>query len=187
MNSNPPDIQTERLLLKALTEADIPAYEKHFIDYEVIRPLAAGIPWPYPENGVRDFLEERVFPNQGNDKWVWGIFLHQNPTELIGVIDLWRPGIPENRGFWLGREFWGQGMMTEAVKSVNDLAFNELGFETLVFSNAKENIRSRRIKEKTGAKLIGVEPAEFVDSAFTEQEIWELTKQDWLAYRDANQ
>lgn len=184
---SPPVIQTERLVLKAVTEADIPAYEKHFIDYEVIRPLAAGIPWPYPENGVQDFLNERVFPYQGKDKWVWGIFLQQHPAELIGVIDLWRPGTPENRGFWLGRKFWNQGIMTEAVSAINDFAFNELGFEALIFSNAKGNIQSRRIKEKTGAKFIGVEPAEFVDSLYTEHELWELTKQDWLEYRDSNQ
>ncbi len=73
--------------------------------------------------------------------------------------------------------------MTEAVKPINDLAFNELGFETLIFSNAKGNTQSRRIKEKTGARLIGTEPAEFVDPAYTEHELWELTRQDWLNYR----
>ena len=69
----PAKIETDRLYLKAITEADIPAYEKHFVDYEVIRHLASAIPWPYPENGVQDFLAEHVFPRQGNDKWVWGI------------------------------------------------------------------------------------------------------------------
>ena len=179
----PPVQITERLLLKAVAETDIPSYEKHFVDYEVIRHLASVVPWPYPENGVRDFIKENILPKQGKDKWVWGIFLHQYPDELIGVVDLWRPGKPENRGFWLGKKFWRQGLMTEAVTPVNDFAFIDLGFERLIFANAKGNIASRRIKEKTGAKFLRVEPASFVDPIYSEREIWELTKTDWLEHK----
>jgi len=176
---SPPKFTTDRLFMKAVTEADIPAYEKHFVDYEVIRYLASTVPWPYPKNGVHDFVVEHIIPNQGKNSWVWGIFLQNNPNELIGVVDLWRPGKPENRGFWLGQKFWGQGLMSEAVIPVNDFAFTELGFDKLVYANAKGNLRSRRIKEKTGAKFIGSEPASFVDPAYTESEVWELTKSDW--------
>ena len=179
----PPNIQTKRLTLKAVTEDDIPSYEKHFIDYEVIRHLALEIPWPYPADGVEEFVNQQIIPNQGHDKWVWGIYLQQHPDELIGVVDLWRNGNPEHRGFWLGKAFWNQGFMTEAATAINDFAFEELGFEKLVFSNAKGNVQSRRIKEKTGAKLIGVEPALFVDPVYSEHEIWELTKQDWLEFK----
>lgn len=71
--------------------------------------------------------------------------------------------------------------MTEAVEPVMDYAFNELGFEKLVFTNAVGNIRSRRVKEKTGAKLVRVAPAKFVNPAYTEHEIWELSKTEWLS------
>jgi RimJ/RimL family protein N-acetyltransferase len=176
----PPNFTTKRLFLKAVAETDIPSYEKYFLDYEVIRHLASTVPWPYPENGVRDFVKENIIPKQGKDKWVWGIFLQQCPEELIGVVDLWRPGKPENRGFWLGKKFWGQGIMTEAVIPINDFAFTSLEFEKLTFSNAKGNIKSRRIKEKTGAKFLRIEPALFVDPIYKEHEIWELTKKDWI-------
>ncbi len=184
---HPPEFITDRLILRGVTEKDIPAYEKHFIDYEVIRHLASSVPWPYPENGVSVFVKEKILPKQGNDKWVWGIFLKTQPEELIGVVDLWRPGIPENRGFWLGRKFWGQGIMTEAVIPVMNFAFEVLGFETLIFSNAKGNLRSRRIKEKTGATLIRVEPDKCVDPVYQEKEIWELTRQAWYENQLRNQ
>jgi RimJ/RimL family protein N-acetyltransferase len=58
-----------------------------------------------------------------------------------------------------------------------------LGFEKMVLGNALGNDRSRRVKEKTGAKLIGVEPAQFVDPAYTEHELWELTKDAWKAFK----
>ena len=174
-----PQFDTSRLILREVTYADVPAYKKHFVDYEVIRHLAACVPWPYPEDGIETFLSEVVLPRQGKDKWVWGIYLKSNPSELIGVVDLWREGKPENRGFWLGHKFWGQGLMTEAVEPVMDYAFDVLGFEKLVFTNAVGNIGSRRIKEKTGARMVDVRPQAFVDPRFREHEIWELTKEEW--------
>jgi RimJ/RimL family protein N-acetyltransferase len=174
-----PEFTTDRLKLKGVTEADVAVWTKHFVDYEVIRHLAAKVPWPYPDNGVRDFVMNQILPHQGKDRWVWGIYLKENPNELIGVVDLWRPGTPENRGFWLGKEFWGRGIMTEAVRPVMEYAFDALGFEVMIFANAKGNVRSRRIKEKSGARLVRVESADFVDPDFTEQEIWELTKEEW--------
>lgn len=177
-----PVFETERLIIREVTEADIPAYTLHFVDYEVIRHLVLA-PWPYPENGVREYLQTHVFPRQGMGYWMWGLHLRDKPHELIGAIDLWHQGRPENRVFWLGRKFWGQGLMTEAVAPVMDYAFACLGFERLVFSNARGNAGSRRIKEKTGARLIGVETAKFVDPAYTERELWELTREEWLALR----
>jgi RimJ/RimL family protein N-acetyltransferase len=164
-------------------EADAEAWEQGFVDYEVIRHLSSAVPWPYPAGGVRDFLLEQVLPRQGKDRWVWGLFLREAPDALIGVVDLWRDGRPEHRGFWLARAHWGQGFMTEAVTAVNDHAFAALGFEVLVFANAVGNVASRRVKEKTGARLREVSPASFVDPRYTEHEVWELRKEDWLRFR----
>ena len=179
-----PEFTTKRLILRGVVEEDAPSYTEHFVDYEVIRNLAAVVPWPYPDNGVLEFIRNTILPHQGDNRWSWGIFDKQNPLELIGVVELWRPGSPENRGFWLGRKFWGQGLMTEAVVPVMDYAFEELGFDVLVFSNALGNTRSRRVKEKTGAHLVRTEPAAFVDSTFKESEVWELSKSDWRVARD---
>jgi ribosomal-protein-alanine N-acetyltransferase len=178
-----PTLQTGRLILRAVSLADVPAYEKYFIDYEVVSQLAASVPWPYPADGVRTYFEEMILPVQGNDRWMWGLFLKTHPDELMGAVDLWRKGTPEHRGFWLGRKFWGQGFMTEAAEVVTDCAFDQLGFESLVFSNALGNTRSRRVKEKTGARLIGVRKAGFVDPQYTQAETWELTKSEWQRFK----
>ena len=179
-----PEFITKRLLLRAVTEADAPAYTAHFVDYEVIRHLSSKVPWPYPDNGVQSFIQSHILPNQGRDRWTWGIHLRQDPIGMVGAIELWRPGTPENRGFWLGRQFWGRGLMTEALKPVMDHAFDTLGFEMMVLANAKKNIRSARIKEKNGARLVRVDPATYVDPSCDEQEVWELTRDDWCKNQD---
>jgi ribosomal-protein-alanine N-acetyltransferase len=178
-----PIFTTQRLVLSPLTELDAPSYERHFIDYEVIRNLSSSVPWPYPENGVATYLREFVIPRQGYDRWSWGIREANSPSNVIGGVELWREGMPEHRGFWLGKRFWGKGYMTEAVKPVMDFAFGPAGFDTLIFTNALGNTRSARIKEKTGARRIRIEPANYVDPTLTSREVWEITKQEWISYR----
>jgi RimJ/RimL family protein N-acetyltransferase len=63
------------------------------------------------------------------------------------------------------------------VSDIVDYGFDQLGFEKLIFSNARRNVASCRIKENTGARFIGIEPAAFVDPQYTERELWELTKE----------
>lgn len=181
--TNIPTFTTERLILRTIEDRDIPAYKKHFIDYEVVSHLDAQIPWPYPENGIEDFLAHRIRPHLGIDRWMWGMFSNETPNELMGAIELWRQGCPENRGFWLGRAFWGKGYMTEAVSVINDYAFNQLGFEKLIFSNAVGNHRSRRVKEKTGARFLCIKPKKFVSPNYSEHEVWELTKEEWERHK----
>jgi len=180
-----PEFKTERLLLRGVRLEDAEAYTRHFVDYEVIAPLAASVPWPYPDGGVRDYIQNKLLPPQGRTEWTWGLFLHANPGEMIGAVGLWRVPNPDNRGFWLGKPFWGRGLMTEAVTPVMDYAFTALAFEKLIFCNARGNARSRRVKEKTGARLLRTEPARFVDPAYREREVWELTKDEWLKFRAA--
>ena len=74
--------------------------------------------------------------------------------------------------------------MTEAVAPVMDYAFGVLGFEHMLFANASGNPRARRVKEKTGATLLRVEPGSHVDPEITEQEIWKLTAEDWQARKE---
>lgn len=178
-----PKFSTHRLILKGVTETDVKFITKYFVDYEVIRHLAHAVPWPYPENGVEEYIQNVVLPNQGKGRWTWGIYLKESPNEIIGSVDLWIEGTPENRGFWLARKYWNQGIMTEAMYPIIDFAFDDVGFEKLIFANALGNIRSRKVKEKTGCKLIDVTPCKFVDPGFTEQEIWELSKEDWVQHK----
>lgn len=179
MSGAVPTFTTERLILRELSEEYAASYEKHFVDYEIVSQLAKSVPWPYPAGGILDFIRTDVAPNQGKGRWVWAIFLKTSPEEAIGCVDLVRKTSPANRGFWLGKKFWGQGYMTEAVKPVMDYAFGNLGFEKLIFANAVGNDKSSRVKAKTGAKLLRREPAEYKNPAYSEREIWELTKEDW--------
>lgn len=171
-----PLFETERLILRRITEEDMPAWRQHTTDYEVIIQLA------------RDSFQlspESLLPVQ-EKRWVWGIFLKSQLDKLIGVVYLLREGTPGNRHFWLAKEHWGKGIMTEAVAPVMQYAFNVLNFNKLIFGNALGNTQSRRIKEKNGAVLIRVEPVPqsyYANPEYKERELWELTKERWATFK----
>lgn len=171
--------ETDRLLLKELTSDHEADYAKGFVDYEIIRHMVARVPWPYPDGGVKEFFDTQVFPFQGKTLWQWGIFLKERPEVLVGSITL-RQSDVDNRGFWLAKPYSGRGYMTEALAPLTKHAFEDLGFDILRFSNAQGNERSRRIKEKAGARFVELKETKSVDPDYTHSEHWELTKEDWL-------
>lgn len=182
IHKNVPRFETKRLILREISMDDAGSYQKNFAEWEIIRQLAPVVPWPYPENGAREFIEKVIIPNQGRDRWWWGLFVKSNPKEIIGVVDFYRKRCPDNRGFWLARKHWGQGLMAEALQPLITYSFNQLGFDKLIFSNALGNEQSRKIKEKTGAKFLRTEPAKFVDPSYTHRELWEMDREDWLKF-----
>lgn len=177
------EFETRRLFLRGLQLRDAESYEKRFARWEIVQFLRHTCPWPYPKGGARDWIESAVLPVQGLDSWSWGIFFKNSREDLIGCIELRRKGNPGNRGFWLAEEHWGKGLMTEASRPVLDYAFEALGFEKLIFDNAVQNLASRRVKEKTGCRYIGLKPQKFLNPEFAESEIWELSKADWQKFR----
>jgi ribosomal-protein-serine acetyltransferase len=53
-------------------------------------------------------------------------------------------------GYWLAEEHQGRGLMTRAVKSLVDHAFDELELHRVEIQAAKDNLRSRAIPERLG-------------------------------------
>jgi [ribosomal protein S5]-alanine N-acetyltransferase len=180
MNTTP-TFTTNRLILKLPSLEHAADLQNYINDWEVARNFSKGFPWPYPADGAVVFLRDVALPNQGKTRWTWGIFLKEQPEHLIGIVEIFRdPKIKWNRGFWLARKFWNKGYVSEAVVPVLDFAFNQLGFERMLFANAKANIGSSKIKSKTAGTFLHIEKLEHVDPTHDQTEVWELTKEQWL-------
>jgi RimJ/RimL family protein N-acetyltransferase len=72
--------------------------------------------------------------------------------------------------------------MSEACVWANDFWFEALGFAVLRVAKARDNITSRRISERQGMRLIGVEERDYVCGRLP-SEIWEITAEGWRAWK----
>lgn len=87
---------------------------------------------------------------------VWGICQKPNDA-LIGLIRLERLDVKHSRaelGYLLNRASWGQGLMTEAVKTLAFLAFHELALKQLTIVCHQDNVASQKVAEKAGFHLV---------------------------------
>lgn len=176
-----PTLETRRLVLRPLREDDVPAIQRIFPQWEVVRHLNAQVPWPYPDDGAATNMADCLAQRARGEKMFWAITL-RGSDELRGRIDLW-PGdetTRDNRGFWLDPRLHGQGLMFEAAEAVTRYAFEVLDWPELWLTNAQANQGSRRIKEKQGAQLIDVTPNVYVSGPGL-RETWRLTRDAWRA------
>jgi [ribosomal protein S5]-alanine N-acetyltransferase len=176
--SEPVELSTDRLFLRPLQLSDAAQTQLLFPQWEIVKHLNAIVPWPYPADGALHFYRDVAIPAiERGDEWHWTLRLKESPEHHIGSIALHK-GETDNRGFWLGLPWHGQGLMTEAVIAVNDYWFDVLGFPVLRVPKAAGNPASRRISEKTGMRVVATEEREFVSGRLP-CEIWEITTEGW--------
>jgi ribosomal-protein-alanine N-acetyltransferase len=173
-----PVLETRRLILRPLALADAAQVQPLFGCWEVVRYLANVVPWPYPPDGALSFYRDVALPAiERGEEWHWTLRLKSSPEQIIGGIALMKQE-GNNRGFWIGTPWQGQGLMTEACDVVTGFWFNALGFKTLRAPKAVMNTASRRISERSGMRIVAVEDRDYVSGRLP-TEVWEITAEEW--------
>jgi len=156
-----PVLRTARLELRELTLADAPWYLAHFSNPEVVR--GTGFPAQEGVEGAREEMEQYVtglFERRGGIRW--GLVLAGTDT-LVGTAGIFRwtdePEPFAEIGYDLAPEWWGRGLMAEALGAVTAYAFGTLGLAFLEAFVLVGNDRSCRALERAGFRHTGVLPA----------------------------
>ena len=179
----PPALETTRLLLRPLAFEDAPAIQRLFPHWEIVRLMDGHIPWPYPPDGAETYLREVALPAAARgEAWHWTLRRKTEPETVIGVISLMDKE-DDNRGFWLGLEWQGHGLMTEASDAVTDYWFEVLGKPRLRAPKAVENKASRRISERSGMRVVRTMRKQLV-SGEHDSEVWEISAENWRERRN---
>lgn len=142
--------ETERLLLRRWEESDAESLYEYAKDPDV-GPIAG---WP-PHGSVGESLD--VIRNVFCGKECYAVCL-KTDGKAIGAIELKLRGRTDmtdrddecELGYWLGKPFWGRGIMPEAVKALLRRAFTQLGMEKVWCGYYDGNDKSRRVQEKCG-------------------------------------
>ncbi|MBR5221501.1 MAG: GNAT family N-acetyltransferase [Clostridia bacterium] len=140
-------LETNRLTLRPWHEEDAEALYSLACDPEV-GPSAGWMPHMSVEHSreiIRTMLSKpTVWAVCGKDERPIGNVHFDFDTPLRehdGECEL---------GYWLGKSFWGQGLMTEAAQVLLSYAFDVLDVPAVWSGYYDENIRSRRVQEKLG-------------------------------------
>jgi RimJ/RimL family protein N-acetyltransferase len=174
-----PELETERLFLKPLALADAEQIQKLFPRWEIVRYLNRAIPWPYPADGARTFIERVLKEMERGESYFWTLRPKTAVQQLIGVISLFLKK-EENRGFWMNPTWQGKGLMTEASDAVTNYWFDVLKQPVLRAPKALANEASRRISVKQGMRIVAREDRNYVIGRLP-SEIWEITAEEWHA------
>lgn len=144
-------LETERLWLRWPRAADAAAFCALAGD-PAVALQTARIPYPYRQADAEAYILAARAENAGGEGLVLVLTLKRAPNEAIGVVGLHgsAPRKAAMLGFWLGRPYWGQGLMTEAVGAFIDLAFGLTSIERIVSAVAPSNAPSLRVHEALG-------------------------------------
>ncbi len=143
-------LETERLILRRWEKNDAESLYEYAKDPDV-GPIAG---WP----AHRSIEESRdVIKNVFNGKEAYAICL-KTDNKAIGAVELKLNGHTDmterddecELGYWLGKPFWGQGIVPEAVKEMLRHAFEEIGMTTVWVGYYEGNAKSKRVQDKCG-------------------------------------
>ena len=143
-------LETDRLILRRWEDSDAEDLYRYASDPDV-GPIAG---WPAHQS-----LDESrdVIKNVFNGKEAYAICL-KTDDRAIGAIELKLNGHTDltdrddecELGYWLGKPFWGQGIMPEAVKEILRHAFEKIGMTKVWAGYYEGNLKSKRVQEKSG-------------------------------------
>ena len=150
-----PRLDGERIVLRQLTDADVPALFAIFGDDEVVRYWSS----PAMENlaAAEALLEDIRRGLRDRELFQWGIALRDS-DEVIGTCTLYQLDMMHRRaelGFALRRQSWGGGFAAEAVTLVLTFAFEMLGLHRIEADADPDNARSIGMLERLGFRREG--------------------------------
>ncbi len=144
-------LETPRLILRELEEADAPAVNAWESDPEVVRYQSTDVA------GLDDtlaYIRHVRLESARRPRLLYGLGAERRDDGLLlGRVGL-RVARPEHREaeiwFAFRRDLWGQGYAGEAVSALLDLAFDRLGMHRVYGDCDPRNRRSARLMEKLG-------------------------------------
>ena len=149
-----PEIETERLRLRAFRNEDLDAYAAMCADPEVMRYLGTGATLSRADTwrSMAGFLGHWALRGHG----MWALEEKATGT-LVGRAGFLEPeGWPGfELGWTLGRPYWGRGFATEAARRALAYAFAELDRDRVISLIRPANTPSMRVAERLGEVRAG--------------------------------
>ncbi|MDE5738001.1 MAG: GNAT family N-acetyltransferase [Oscillospiraceae bacterium] len=118
--------------------------------------LRDGLPYPYTEQNATEYIQAMLSADE-NKIFAFAITID---NKVIGSISIFRQENIHRRtgelGYYIAEDYWGKGIMTEAVKQICEYVFNHSDMIRIYAEPFAYNSTSCRVLEKAGFQLEGI-------------------------------
>jgi len=178
--NNLPTIKTSRLILRKFTHEDVSDVYEYGKDPKV----AEYVLW-YPHSSQYESLEfvnNTVQAYLNGEPSPWAIEFKEN-GKVIGSTGFFTVDYNHHKGeigYALSREYWGKGIMPEAVNAVIGIGFNEFGLNRIQAHTSIDNKGSAKVLLKCGMKFEGTMRAFVkVKGEFWDVNYYAILRKEW--------
>ncbi len=133
---------------------DIPAMVQNANNPKIAGNLRDSFPYPYTESDAEFFIKMATsgtivnrFVIEKNGIYVGNIGIHPQDDIYRKTAEI---------GYFIGEDFWGQGIATEAVKLAVDYGFRQMELYRIFAGVFSYNKASSRVLEKAGFVFEGI-------------------------------
>ena len=181
-------LETERLVLAVPSETDALSLYQLAVGKDRME-VTAGLIWDGPDEigDTIGYIRQARTERWGDGGFHWAI--HDRTGELtggigtaIGMISA-RPSDQPGRGdvgYWLGRPYWGRGLMREALISVLDLSFGRVDHEKMEAEVFTDNLRSMKLVESVGMQREGtIRSSHLKRGRWVDAHIYGIVRGEW--------
>jgi ribosomal-protein-alanine N-acetyltransferase len=171
-------LETERLILRPFEETDL----EDFFEYAKNPNVGPCAGWP-PHSSKEDSYKILCMFMQNDE--VWALEYKEN-HKVIGSMGLHKDPLRSAEdvkmlGYVLSEDYWGQGIIVEAIKAVLDFTFGTLNLALLSVHHYSFNQQSKRVIEKCGFVKEGTlrHAAQIYNSSIYDIVCYSMTKEEW--------
>lgn len=146
--------------------------------------LRKWLPWLDTVKRIEDseqFILHTIEQHSSGQGIHFGIWYQGQLAGVVGVHGINWANRRTEIGYWLGADFQGKGLMTEAVAAyIDQLIFGVWNLNRVSISAATKNVRSRAIPERLGFQLEGIiRSNEYLYDRFIDHAVYGMLASDW--------
>lgn len=145
--------------------------------------LSAWLTFPTYTHSVSDtitFIEKSLKRSEANNGYWSGIWYEGTLVGSIGLLYIDHTMRRTEIGYWLGKDYVGKGLMTNACKQLIRVAFDELNLQKIEIKVATMNTKSQAIPMKLGFTQEGIiRRDEWINNTFYDRMLYGLLKDEW--------
>jgi ribosomal-protein-serine acetyltransferase len=148
--------------------------------------LSTWMPWASSSmlEDTKAFIQSELNRFAKNNGFTSGVFYNNKFVGCLGIHEIDWNNKKTSIGYWIGAEYQGRGIMTDAVKSMINYTFKVLELNRIEIRACTENLKSRAIPERLGFKHEGtIRHAELNKERYFDHEVYGIIAEEWNKFR----